>query len=294
LKLADFGAFSTIVWHCNTVSGVEQAYALRNALHEYLAYGGNLLISTYQPTLAWDMNSTYPTTFEPGDYIYDVLKISGVSYSNAARFRYAIPNAVDYPGATVDSLKSSASLNHHIFKIEGLTAAEGGEVIYTYGSDYDNSASQGILNGTAVGIGCFGTNYKSVVLSFPLWNMKTGEAKALTEYILEEKFNEPVGNSDQIVPSNAMNKLEQNFPNPFNPETKINYSLVSSSTVVLNVYNVRGQKVRTLVNNQESAGHHTVKWNGTDDYGKQVSSGIYFYRLDCNKVHITRKMLLLK
>ncbi len=293
-KLADFGAFSTIIWHCNTAVGVEQAYPSRSALQEYLGYGGNILISTYQPTYAWDLNSFYPKTFVTGDFLYDMFKISGVSYSTSARFKYAIPSNIDYPAMRVDSLKSAAALNHHIFKIEGLAAAPGGEVLYTYGSDYANTASQGILNGTDVGIGYFGEDYNTVVLSFPLWNMNQTQAKQFVEYILMNKFNEPVGNNDSTVPIASTNKLEQNYPNPFNPETTLKYSLAKTSKVVLCVYNVKGQKVRTLVNDNRQAGSYSILWNGKDDNSKQVSSGIYFYRLETDKINITRKMLLLK
>ncbi|HNX00904.1 MAG TPA: M28 family peptidase [Candidatus Cloacimonadota bacterium] len=294
LKLADFGPFSTIVWHCNTVTGVEQAYNLRDEVQKYLVMGGNILISTYQPTLAWDLNSTYPTDFPTADFIRSVFKISHVEFSNAARFKYAIPTGTEYPSVMVDSLKSSASLNHHIFKIEGLTAAADGVMIYTYGSDYANNSSQGVLNGTGVGIGYFGQDYKSVVLSFPLWNMNQNQAKQMMEYILTQKFNEPVGNHDLTSPMIGRNELHQNYPNPFNPETMINYVIAKPSNVTLFIYNVKGQKVRALVNEYQANGHHQIKWNGEDDNGKTVSSGVYFYRLDTGIGKLTRKMIMLK
>jgi fibronectin type 3 domain-containing protein len=294
LKLADFGAYSTIIWHCNSITGIEQAYSLRAQIELYLDYGGNLLISTYNPTLAWDMNTTYPQTFEAGDFLYDIFKINGVNYSNSARFKYAIPNDIEFPELAVDSLKSSAGLNHHIFRIEGLSAAPGGTVLYTYGSDYANNTSQGVLNGMAVGIGYFGNFYKSVILSFPLWNMNFDQAKQMVEYILVQRFNEPVGNDDTTTPVMSINKLEQNYPNPFKMETTIKYSLAKQSHAVLDIYNVKGQKVRSLITGLIPKGNNTISWNGKDDQGKQVASGVYFYHLETGNVAFTRKMLLIK
>lgn len=88
--------------------------------------------------------------------------------------------------------------------------------------------------------------------------------------------------------------LLQNFPNPFNPETTINYNLAASSDVTLQIYNVVGQVVRTLVSEPQSAGRYQVRWNGTDDRGVPVSSGIYFYSVRAGKFQDVRKLMLLK
>lgn len=88
--------------------------------------------------------------------------------------------------------------------------------------------------------------------------------------------------------------LLQNFPNPFNPETTIHYNLATSSDVTLQIYNVVGQVVRTLVSEPQSAGRYQVRWNGTDDRGVPVSSGIYFYSVRAGKFQDVRKLMLLK
>ena len=85
-----------------------------------------------------------------------------------------------------------------------------------------------------------------------------------------------------------------NFPNPFNPYTTIRYTIGNVENVVINVYNVRGQRVRTLLNEQREPGHHSVIWNGTDDSGRTMSSGIYLYRIVAGENTATRRMLLMK
>lgn len=100
-------------------------------------------------------------------------------------------------------------------------------------------------------------------------------------------------NTNNVLPV-LTNNLDQNYPNPFNPETQISYSIKNNENVKLAIYNVKGQLVKTLVNETQTAGNHSVVWNGTDDSNKSVSSGIYFYKLETGSFNSTRKMMLVK
>jgi hypothetical protein len=88
--------------------------------------------------------------------------------------------------------------------------------------------------------------------------------------------------------------LEQNCPNPFNPETVISYSLEEAGDVSMEVYNCLGQRVRILSAGNQAAGKHNVRFDGTDDTGAQLASGVYLYRLRVGDQQLTRKMVLLK
>jgi hypothetical protein len=88
--------------------------------------------------------------------------------------------------------------------------------------------------------------------------------------------------------------LANNYPNPFNPVTTIDFSVPKSAKVSLVVYNALGQKVRTLVDGSTPAGAHSVQWNGRNDSGQMLSSGIYFYTLTSDATAITKKMALVK
>jgi len=90
------------------------------------------------------------------------------------------------------------------------------------------------------------------------------------------------------------NDLRNNYPNPFNPYTNIAFSLASTSHVTLEVYNIKGEKVKTLVDGILEAEYHTVNWNGTNNTGKSVSSGIYFYKMKASNFTSTKKMILMK
>ena len=88
--------------------------------------------------------------------------------------------------------------------------------------------------------------------------------------------------------------LHQNVPNPFNPQTTIRYELPAPAFVRLTIVDVAGRRVRTLVDGQEPAGSRETIWNGRNDGGSAVSSGVYFYVLDAGKQRLTRKLVLLK
>jgi hypothetical protein len=101
-----------------------------------------------------------------------------------------------------------------------------------------------------------------------------------------------VGKTTVVNPSEY--QLSQNYPNPFNPETEICYTIAKSGLVRLEVFTLLGQEVRTLVNDIQSAGTRTVRWNGRDDGGRLLPSGVYFYRLTTSLFSESKKMLLLR
>ena len=88
--------------------------------------------------------------------------------------------------------------------------------------------------------------------------------------------------------------LQQNFPNPFNPSTEIRYDLPEEGFVNLVVYNMVGQKVRTLRSETMQPGYHSMVWDGRNDVGSQVATGMYFYSIHTGSFQATKKMLFLK
>ncbi len=89
--------------------------------------------------------------------------------------------------------------------------------------------------------------------------------------------------------------LYQNYPNPFNPATTITYQLKEKGEVTLEIFDILGRRIKSLVNNVvQSPGMHTISWQGTNSWGEKIASGIYIYRLKSNNFISTRKMILLK
>ena len=86
--------------------------------------------------------------------------------------------------------------------------------------------------------------------------------------------------------------LYQNYPNPFNPETEIKYGIAKAGKVVIKIYNIKGEMIKTLVNEFKPKGNYTIKWNGFNELGKRVTSGVYLYQMLAANFRSVKKMIL--
>ncbi len=187
-----------------------------------------------------------------------------------------------------------------------------------FAADLDNDGDDDLT------VTCTDSNYVSVLLNngdgtfAPAINFAVGQSPrsvfaadfdgdtdydlAVTEYYSETVtilFNTTVivtGIDDDVVEQHLPNsfRLAQNYPNPFNPATNIAYSLDVRSHVAIDIYNVLGRKVRTLIDDTQPAGNYQVIWDGTDQAGHSVATGLYLYRLQIGDRAATKKMILLK
>jgi len=108
------------------------------------------------------------------------------------------------------------------------------------------------------------------------------------------RLDQEISIADNAIVESLILNLS-NYPNPFNPTTTISFSIPEESNVKLSIYNIKGQKIKSLLNDQITSGEHSIVWNGEDDSGKKVSSGVYLYKLNVNgKTEAVRKCLLLK
>ena len=143
---------------------------------------------------------------------------------------------------------------------------------------------------------------------YAMWLYARGTRPMLPEagelLIIPYKYNSAsdtllvIGSTTGITATKIPNNfyLHQNYPNPFNPFTNIRFGLANRVKVKLEIFNILGQKVKTILNKNMPAGKYELQWNGLNDSKKRVSSGVYFYRLitEDKKFIVTRKMLLLK
>lgn len=107
---------------------------------------------------------------------------------------------------------------------------------------------------------------------------------------------ETVTASEELPEIKILNdfRVNQNFPNPFNPSTTITYSVPENANVLINIYNSNGELIRTLSNEEQTAGNHSILWNGRNDIGSMVASGTYFYQVISGEFAQAKKMILLK
>ena len=193
------------------------------------------------------------------------------------------------------------------------TKGAGELALYVNGECYGAEVVQGDtvqINGYILGL----ANLEQANVEFRYWNgnEKSGEMK-ISKYVSYNQDyslyeNRPIelntskhfyvasldsqDATDASVPKITM--LEANYPNPFNPETTIKYSIAKAGKVNLSIYNAKGQLVRTLVNESMEPGFRSIVWKGENNNGNKVSSGVYFYHLKTADRVITKKMLLMK
>ncbi|MBN1212068.1 MAG: T9SS type A sorting domain-containing protein [candidate division Zixibacteria bacterium] len=191
---------------------------------------------------------------------------------------------------TVD-FDSADSLGAVYLKVQGevtpVLEAAGMDMEYHYDSAYTNI----IIYSFEVGKSVHGGPLVSGLGDKPVVEAATvtyygAKVTAVFDYLLD------VTDESGDLPHDF--SLGLNYPNPFNPATTFEYSLPYACEVELNVYNIRGQKVRTLVNQTMSAGRYTAVWHGVNDDGRSVASGVYFYRIRTDDFVATKKMILMK
>jgi hypothetical protein len=192
---------------------------------------------------------------------------------------------------------------------DALSATGSGVVTHSY-----QDPNQGGLGAAAIVMNSNpAQNWNTVFQSHPWFDIRTqlGDAPsspepeaALTSKVLSavlplscQQGIDPTdtGDDDIVDAVPRRTALHQNVPNPFNPVTEIAFDLAQAGHVSLRIYDVAGRQVRLLVNERLAArANHQVVWNGLDDSGNRVSSGVFFYRLDAPSFTSTRKMVVLK
>ncbi len=170
------------------------------------------------------------------------------------------------------------------------------KILFTETATYEETVGIGVWNKPEYG-GMYKENGGQIIfLSGRAYRYNNDDLKSNIEYMLKYYLNETPVSVDGDENSQLITeyKLNQNFPNPFNPTTVIRYELVNDSKVDLIIYDILGQEVKTLVSKFEKKGRKAAIWDGTDNLNSKVSSGIYFYRVSANKWSDIKKMVLLK
>jgi len=275
--LADLGPYSTVAWLADDYATF-LASGAAEGIEAYLDNGGKMWFAGWRPSS------------NVGISLFDELKISASELSGTTdSFKMAL-GLKGYPDIPIDTLKYPSTIWGKTFRnIEALTPLAGADTIYAI--DMKNNGSP--YEGRACAVRDSG---KTVFFGFPLYFMDKEQAKAAAQKVLAEFGEVPLGvagkpeNKERI----AEVRLLQNAPNPFKHQTSISYQLPKSGMVTLNIYNIAGQLVKTLINGEHQSGSYTVKWDGRDRQNRQSSAGVYIYHLIIGDQTQSRKMIVLK
>ena len=305
IHIRELASYSPVIIHSEDNRGNrslgrdnDSTYAV---LKEYLHYGGKVIIEGRRNLSKGNDGESMIRQFNSGDIPYDYLKIKSAYVplwspsDRTEEFIGAQSQVSGYPDLQVDSLRvtqcsGGLELLGRVPGVGYIDSLMAGEVIYKFNSAYDTSSSQG----KPVAFRYLGTDYNVIYFDFPLYFVEEAQACSLLHKALSD-----LGMSPAIVEEDESNvplsfSLKQNFPNPFNSETVMEYFLPKESQVKITIYNLLGQRVKTILDQRESAGHKRVIWDGKNEKGETLSSGIYFYRIEAGEFAQAKKMVLLK
>jgi hypothetical protein len=261
--------YSTVLYHDDDFS-THHIQDVTDILGSYVIGGGNLIIS------GWKTAGQIPTTFL--DIFFPGIQ---VNYDGTPDF--ISTQSTIYPNLILNPDKLSSTWNGHLTMINTFTNVT--NPIYT-GNFIEGSSYQG----QAVAIRTQ-QNGEFILLGIPLYVMMEDDVRGFLLQLLQE-IDPAVPNEDVTQPQANMSLSI--FPNPFSSSTSLQYSLPKSGKVELTIYNIRGQKVRTIFKEEIRSGENIITWNGLDDLGNHVANGVYFCRMETNRQKITKRLLLIK
>ncbi|KAB2924907.1 MAG: T9SS type A sorting domain-containing protein [Bacteroidetes bacterium] len=220
-------------------------------------------------------------------YIYNGTNYAGVVPLTQTVFaggRIAVgPNEV-YSGRMVDSNKYTYISTFRASDEYGDGGSANDMSIFSSVGPYNLAAGDTVTAGIGLVVG----NSLQELLN----NARAAQKEAVTTYGVTLQVLTGVGGGESAIPTAFA--LEQNYPNPFNPSTTIRFALPNDASVKLTVYDILGREVRSLVNTDMNAGFHQVVWNGRNNNGSTVASGVYIYRVEAGSFISTKKMMLMK
>jgi len=269
-------AASTVIWMCGSGAVVPTLTENdRTALGAFMDAGRGVFLSGCD--VAYDLcagpNSTPASEQWFEDYMHTEY-VTNVSFSWIASGISGDPI-----GNGLQVMPISQSGGNSQGTTDGIAPGPGATICITYLNDDDDA-----------GVRWEGGPYKTVFFAFGVEGLGENHRNTIIERVID--YLAPSTGIEAPQGVAPMVRLAQNVPNPFRPSTSISYELGSFGPVSLEIYDVNGRLVRTLVDSDQQATAHTIEWNGTDDAGHAVASGVYFYRLEAPGVLETRRMVL--
>jgi len=274
---------------------------IRNAEEEdiygivpFLSSGGNLMLVDMDYFYGWGMPVT--GSFAAGDFAFDYLGIGDYENDPAqGSVGTADLRMVGAAGDTVTSIFSApGSYGPLLFDDPDSVWMNWSDYIEPYGSGI--GIFEGLPSSRGMANRKEGTNWKTAIFTFPI-ELATDVAQFDTLLARSLRWfgdGKRAVSVDREDANPRVWRLLQNYPNPFNAGTLIEYQLPSRVTVDLTIFDVRGKQVRRLVDRTESAGNYRVYWDGLDEQGNPVATGIYLYRLESGSFSQIKKMLFCK
>ena len=270
--------FNNLLWSCGlqypTVDATDRAF-----LSSYLDTEGKHLFITGQD-IGWDLNQS--------DNNVDATFYHNYLHANFVNDNVNVFNLAGITGSIMDGINihiaGGDGANNQLYPSSITPNGTSASSIF----DYENNHGTGAICAT------HGTNSEVVYFAFGYEAIDNAASCKLVMKKILQYFDVDVTATDDPSVNPLQNSISKIYPNPFNPETNIEFTMGQTANVKISIYNTKGQKVRTLINETRSVGTHTIHWDGKNDKGTGVSSGIYFVNLNSKNFTNNRKIILMK
>jgi hypothetical protein len=287
---AHLAPYSTVLLHCDRLSNrLDQDTTV---LRRYLENGGRLIISGWNLSYTFAYNRNDFVRFAPGSFFRELLKVDSLGVSPNSTYDFiSAPSLLPslYPDLIVDSIKVSM-FDHLLFRMEAFLGPLVDEPLTQPLNCYESTlGDQSPLNGEPVALRYLG-DFRLVFFDVPLYFMTQESATPALHQALFDIGEMPVAIDHDNPPNRPVEYgLLGNYPNPFNSSTIIEYRLPTMSDVSIDIYDILGRKITTLINTTQPAGDHSVLWSADG-----FPSGIYFCKIRYGQITQTTRMLLLR
>lgn len=299
LTASDLGAYSSVIWVAddrnillNGVPAVSQHLEdCTAAIAEYATLGGNVLLMGWKQ--AGGFTDQYPVAFGPGDLLHDAFRVAGVSVTGPGQYFWGVAGEGIYTDVVVDTTTTRAPWVGKLPESEYLTGiAAGGEVAYTFRSSAPDSA----FANAPCGVRYDGGSFRTAFFDFPLCHLREADARSVIVRAMSLFGEPPTGGAEESAGASAAlpRILLWSAPNPGRPGTTIGYSLPAAADVDLSIFSPSGERVRLLDKGRREVGRRLVAWDGRNDAGNDVASGVYLFRIRAGSAERTRKLVLVR
>ena len=297
--ISDLAPYSSVFWVSDDFNTTFQGIAViwqflelgEDALSDYMDLGGNVFVAGWQNTRGSNRPFDYPIQLGAGDFLYDRFGVEEMSHKQASSLTGGAGQGV-FTDFGWEASRLRGSWNGKMIRNEYVTVyGNGAQPAYLFNSDDPDSA----YHQQPIALSRDGGGYRSVYCGFPFYHLATADGQSLVNSVLTffgEVANDVpagVGGSVRAI------SLSQNRPNPFVKQTEIRFAVPGHhADIDLTVFDLAGRRVKTLVSERMHGGRHSVLWDGSNDGGRRVASGIYFYRLQSEDRTLTKKLVVLR
>ena len=284
-NLSTFSRYRSILWMSNSIDFEAITDEMIQGVSEFRENGGNLLYAGFSPGRFWmNTNINYPTKVPEYSLLQQFFKVDTVDRKAQSMMYRAYTVDSGYMNLNVDSLKfMDKGYPGQIYMVDVFAATQSGNLIYRFNTKFDSTNILGKMKHRPVGLEYMGDDYKSILLSFPLYYLDTTDAKDFIHYVMTEKFRNSVGIQQQTCFDPFALKV---FPNPVTNECNITFTLDQPGPVKLLLFSQKGDLINTWLDCTLEGGEQQFRFSTTS-----LMPGLYELALQKSDNISVRKLI---